>query len=136
MSLPLIRAALEKRLALLTPALSTSYQNASFTPVVGTPYQAATLLPAKPDNSVMGSTQYLAIGLFQISLFYPTGAGSAASEARAELLKAHFQRGLSFVESGVSVLVTHTPAIAQGMPDGDRWHVPVTVRWQALIRTP
>ena len=135
MTIPLIRRALEKRLALLTPVVATAYENVAFTPAVGVPYQAVTLMPATPDNSIMGSTQYLAIGLFQISLFYPVGTGPGAAQDRAELLKTHFKRGSTFVESGVSVLVTYTPAIASAMTDGDRFHVPITVRWQAFIAT-
>ena len=135
MTIPLIRAALEKRLALLMPSMATAYENVAFIPAVGVPYQAATLMPATPDNSIMGSTQYLAIGLFQISLFYPVGTGAGATQERAELLKMHFKRGSTFIELGVSVLVTHTPAIATAMTDGDRFHVPITVRWQAFIAT-
>lgn len=133
MSIQLIRKALEKRLGTLAPALATAYENASFTPVAGTPYQRVNLLPATPDNTTLGDAYYRETGIFQVTLLYPANAGPGTAEARAEAVKAHFKRGTSMTESGVTTLITRTPAIAGGFQDGDRYAVPISITYQAEI---
>jgi len=133
MSIGSVRAALESALNGMTPALSTSWENTPFTPVTGTPYQACYLLPAMPDNSTMGSNHYREQGIFQISLFYPLQTGPKAAADRAELIRTTFKRGLSFTSGTVTVRIERTPEIGQGRVDGERWHVPVKIRYFAEI---
>lgn len=135
MSLVLIRRALEKKLALLTPALATAFENAVYSPVTGTPYQKVNLLPATPDNSTMGSLTYMERGIFQVTLCYPVGVGPAAAETQAQLLRAHFKRGTSLAESGVTVIVTDTPRAAPALIEGDRHTIPISIAWQCQITT-
>lgn len=135
MSLVLIRRALEKKLALLSPTLATAYENAPYTPIASTAYQRVNMLPATPDNSTMGSSTYFEHGLFQVTLCYPIGVGPATSETQAQLLRAHFKRGTSLVESGITVIVTDTPRVAPALLDGDRYTIPISVPWQAQIST-
>ena len=135
MSLVLIRRSFEKKLALLTPALATAYENAAFTPVNGTPYQRVHLIPSTPDNSTMGSSLYFERGIFQVTLCYSCGIGPLSIETQAQLLRTHFKRGTSLVEEGVTVTVTDTPRVAPGFPDGDRYTIPISVPWQAQIST-
>ena len=129
MSQPTIRAALESALASLAPAIDTAWQNVSYTPVTGRPYQAAYLLPAEPDNRSLGDGSRQERGIFQVSLMYPPGQGTAAAGARAEMIKALFRRGASFTKGDVTVQIERTPEIADGREDGDRWIVPVKIRW-------
>lgn len=133
MSIVTIRKALEKHLLALTPAFPTATQNNAFTPTTGVPYQRIYLLPNTPDNAVQGARMYFERGVFQITLLWPTGGGSMAADTRAELLRNHFRRGTSLVESGVTVHVTNTPSIATALSDEDRYAVPVSVYWQAQI---
>lgn len=135
MSIAKVRAALETRLGTLTPALSTAYENAAFTPVAGTPYQRVFLLPATPDNEVLGCDYYREIGIFQVMLCYPLNGGPAAAQARAELLRTHFKRGTSVSNGGVSTIVTATPAVDRALIDGDRFCIPVSIRYRAEITT-
>lgn len=135
MSLQIIRRALEKKLAALTPAISIAYENAPFTPAAGTPYCRVNLLPNTPDNSTMGSAMFIERGLFQVMLCYPLGVGPATAEAQAQLVRAHYKRGTSMLESGLTVLVTNTPRIAPSTVDGDRYCIPITVPWQCQIST-
>ena len=135
MSLILIRKALEKKLATLTPTIATAYENAPYTPVTGTPYQRINLMPNTPDNSTMGTAIYFERGLFQVMLCYPAGTGPNAAETRAQLIRAHFKRATSMTESSVTVLVTDTPRVSTAMIDGDRYCIPITVHWQAQIST-
>jgi hypothetical protein len=132
MSIASVRAALETKLAAMTPSLATAYENAPYTPISGTPYQAAYLLPVT-ENPTMGDGYYRLAGIFQITLFYPLQTGPAAAAARAELIRTAFKRGTSMVSGSVTVIVERTPDILQGRVDGDRWALPVRVRFFAGI---
>jgi hypothetical protein len=133
MSTASIRKALETKLAALSPALATAYENFPFTPANGTPYQEAFLLPGAPNNAEMGAKNYIDVGVFQVTLKYPLGNGPAAAQARADLLKTHFKRGTTMVQDGINVLVIRTPAVAGGFPLGDRYCIPVSIYYQAHI---
>ena len=132
MSIASVRAALETKLAGMTPALATAYENAPYTPVSGTPYQACYLLPVT-ENPTMGDDYYRVAGIFQVTLFYPLQTGPAAAAARAELIRTAFKRGTSMVSGSVTVITDKTPDIGQGRVDGDRWALPVKIRWFAGI---
>jgi hypothetical protein len=135
MSELLVRRALEKHLAAMASNLAeTRYENEDKTPPAeATPYQRVSFLPAQPDNTVMGAGVYRANGIFQVSLLYPQGDGPANAAAQAELLRSWFKRGTTLAEGGINVLVTDTPAVGPGMQDDTRWHVPVSIRWQAWV---
>ena len=133
MSLIAVRIALETKLATITPALSTAYENVPFTPVTGTAYQAAYLLPATPANPTMGDGYYREQGIFQVTLMYPLQAGPKTAADRAELIRTAFKRGTTLTSGTVSVIIDRTPEIGQGRVDGDRWALPVKIRWYAGI---
>ena len=129
----LIRAMLESRLNTLTPALATAWENAPYNPVVGTAYQRVYLLFATPENPTMGDDFYREQGIFQINLFYPLQTGTATAATRAEAIKTLFKRGTSITSNGVTVQIEATPERSQGRRDGDRWALPVKIRWFAGI---
>ncbi|MFZ3286544.1 MAG: phage tail terminator-like protein [Telluria sp.] len=133
MSIAKVRMAMEKRLATMSPALATAYENVTFSPVVGTPYQRINMLQAAPADLVKGRTLTELSGLMQVTLFYPQGTGPAAAEARAELIKAHFKPPMTLTEGAVNVHVNNTARVATGFPDGDRYAVPVSIPWIAYI---
>jgi hypothetical protein len=124
-----IRAALESALASLAPAVDIAWQNVPYAPVTGRPYQAAYLLPAEPTNHSMGDGSRQERGVFQVSLMYPPGQGTAAAGARAEMIAALFKRGASFMKGDMTVQIERTPEIADGREDGDRWMIPVKIRY-------
>lgn len=135
MSVKSIRKALEVALSTLSPAMPTAWQNVHFLPTNNVAYQAAHVLLAKPDNPTMGDRFRREQGIFQIDLKYPQGAGSADIETRAEMLKTLFARGSCFIQDGVAVTIEGTPEVSPGRADGDRWVVPVKVRFYANIST-
>lgn len=128
MSITAIRATLESALDGMTPALSTAWQNVPFTPVTGTPYQRATLLLAEPDNREFGAS-FQEQGFLQVDLCYPQSVGSNAVEARAELLRTTFKRGTTIG----SLMITATPEIKPAYNDGDRYVLPVRIRFHTYI---
>ena len=129
MSVVAIRAALETALNGMT-ALATAYENAPYMPVAGTPYQQVHILFADPDNLEYGS-RHRELGYMQVKLMYPLQVGTATVAARAELIRTTFYRGASFTSSGVTVIVEKTPEVGSGQVEGDRWAVPVRVRFFA-----
>ena len=133
MSLIAVRIALESKLSAMTPSLSTAWENVPFTPVTGVPYAAAYLMPATPANPTMGDGYYREQGIFQVTLMYPLQAGPKTAADRAELIRAAFKRGTTLTKSTVSVIIERTPEIGQGRVDGDRWALPVKIRWYAGI---
>jgi len=132
MSLASIRQALETALNAITPSLATAWENKAFTPVTGTPYQAAYLLPAEPDNVEIGPG-YTERGIFQVNLFYPKDKGAKDAAARAILIRDTFPFGASLTSGGVTVHIIATPEIGVARPDGDRFMVPVRIRWNSRI---
>ena len=133
MSLATVRIALEKKLATLTPAVSIAYENTAFTPVAGTPYLKVNLLPNTPNNDTMGQAVYFERGIFQVTACYPLNAGTAAAGLKAQAIRNHFKRGVTMVESGITVIVMKTPNIAPALVDADRYSIPISIEYQAQI---
>lgn len=133
MSIVNVRAALETKLNGITPTISTAWENTPFEPQAGTAYQRVTLLAAAPDNPTYGGSFYREQGILQIDLMYPLSDGTAAAAARAELIRAAFKRGTSMASGSVTVIIDKTPEVSSGRVEGERWCVPVKVRWYAGI---
>jgi hypothetical protein len=131
MSVVAVRAALETALNGMT-ALATVRENESYTPVSGTPYQQVHILFADPDNLEYGR-RHRELGYMQVKLMYPLQAGTATIAARAELIRTTFYRGASFTSGGFTVIVEKTPEVGSGQVEGDRWAVPVRVRFFANV---
>lgn len=134
MSLVSIRAALEQRLAAMSPAMVTADENVPFTPVNDTPFQRVWLIPAIPDNQEFGSS-YQEIGIMQVDLNYPLNKGSGTAAARAELTRTQFKRGTSVTSGGVTATVDRTPEIGPGFPVTGRYVLPVRIRFFSNINS-
>jgi len=130
-SLPAIRAALEGRLATVTGP-DYAWENTPYVPTTGNPFVQVTLLTAQPNNLEIGPA-YLEQGIFQTNGFWPKDRGPAAITAWAEQVRAAFPFGSSFVNGGITTNIVATPEIAPGRPDGDRFMVPVRIRWRAWV---
>lgn len=133
MSLPAIRAALEGALNGVSGTIATAYENTPFVPATGTPFQQPFLLPAAPANLEIGPG-YIEQGIFQVSLYWPKDAGAAAATTQAELIRAAFPFGKTLNISGGGVVnIVGTPEIGPATADGDRFMVPVKIKFQARI---
>ena len=120
-----IRNALENALAAITPAIDIVHENEAYSPIAGRPYCECYVLFATPSNPTMGDGFYQELGVFQVSLQYPTETGSADAADQAALIRAAFKRGASFTSNGVTVQINKTPEIPGGTVDGDRWKIVV-----------
>jgi Bacteriophage related domain of unknown function len=128
-----IKKALEKKLAALTPNISTAYESFSFTPVPNVPYQRVQVIPRKPDNPTMGDSYYRENGEFQVFLAYPSNVGTGQVLAQAELVQQHFARGTTITEGSLEVIIPRTPQIAGSTVVGDRIVVPVIIQYYVGI---
>lgn len=131
MSAVKIKAALETALSGMT-TLATAWENIEYAPIAGTPYQQVNILFAEPDNIEYGSN-HRELGYMQVKLMYPLKNGSLTAITRAELIRSTFYRGASFTSSGVTVIIERTPEISAGSVEGDRWAIPVKIRFFANI---
>lgn len=132
MSITLIEAALEKRLLAITPAIATATENNGYEPVTGTPYQRIHHLTNDPVDHALSLDVTEDRGILQVSLMYPANAGRVPAKARAWLIRNQFKPPLILTEGAARVQILKTPHIAGGFPDGDRWHVPVSISWQVF----
>lgn len=134
MSLSLIKGALENKVLSIIPNITTNYEGVNPAPIVaGVPYQSLYFMPASNDNQFINTADYLAIGIFQISLFYPFGVGTADVLARAKLYIDGFSMGTILVNQGVRVHITSTPDVARMGQVGDRYVVHVSINFKALL---
>jgi len=112
---------------------ATAFENVAFAPpLLSVPYQECFILFARPDNSEFGD-RHQELGYMQVNLKYPLQAGTSAIGARAELLRTTFKRGNTFASGGVTTMVTDTPEIGQGEPDGTMYSLPVKIRFVAQV---
>ena len=125
-----VAVALETRLAAIASPLATQWENALYTPISGTPYQAVKLLMAQPLNDER-SARYVDQGYMQVTLRYPIDTGKGTALAAAQAVRDWFYRGLSLAAGGVTVLITDAPEIAPASVDGDRYALPVKIRFRA-----
>lgn len=133
MSVVAIRPALETALNAMSPALGTAFENGPvYVPATGTPYQRVNLILAEPSNNE-NNRYHMERGFLQVTLCYPQGAGPGAAAARAELIRATFYRGASFVSGSVTVTIDRTPEIAPAQIVDDRYVIPVRIRFYAHI---
>lgn len=127
-----IRAALDVRLAAFTPAWPTDWEGENFAPTDGVAYQSVRLLPRAPDNPTLSERLRDDGGVYQIGLYFPRGTPTGVMDARAGALQSYFYAGLTLTNGTIRVRVEGTPAIAAGLPTGDRWLVPVSIRYRCL----
>ena len=136
MSQLVVRRLLETALIAISGGLSSSqtkWENRPFTPTPNVAYQRVDLLPAEPENPTVGDGFYRERGSMQVSLFFPAKGGSKDAQTQAELIRSAFPRGTKFTEGSVTVHVDSQPTILPAYEDGDRYVVPVRVRYYANV---
>ena len=127
-----VKKAIETAINGLSPTVATVYENMPYSPIVGTPYQQVWFVGFIPVNQEYGASHQLK-GYFQIDLMYPLLNGSGTALTRAEVIKALFKKGSSFIADGISVNICETPEITSGRNEGDRWKICVKVYYSAWV---
>ena len=123
-----IRAALETALYNLSPTFDTAWENVAFLPTAGTPYQQAHILFAKPDNLIFGRS-WRELGFMQVRLMYPLQVGPSVIAARVEAIRGIFYKGAVLMNGSTRVVINKTPTVSEGRVEGDRYAVPIKIRF-------
>ena len=128
-----IRQAMEAKLLSLDGSIGTAWENTDFIPVENAPYQLVHFLYTRPVDIGLKGSPYLQQGFMQVSLQYPSNQGSGLAQAKAEMLRNGFPRGLSLVVNGVTTVIAQTPEILASIVESDRYSVKVRIRFYAYI---
>ena len=132
MSVQKIQSALEKHLATMAGNLPTAFENEPFTPPTGQPYQRIYLLVNTPVDHAVTMDVTEQRGLFQVSLYFPEGAGRGAAQAYAEALAQHFKPVQTLANGALKVELASTVQVGSGSQDDGCWSIPVKVRWRSF----
>jgi hypothetical protein len=133
-----IRTALDTRL-LSTPggiaSALTAWDNKGpkTTPTTAQPYQVVSLLPATPDNPTLTEETAIHTGVYQVLLMFPPGVGPLPAGTLTQAIAGHFPAGLSLTHNGQKVRIRGTPHIAAGYQSGERYAVPISIRYNAIV---
>ena len=134
MSDTLVRAAFETRLLAWanaqSPAIPVAFENASFSAPVGR-YVRAYLLPAPTASETLNGEHRRRMGVFQVSLCMPIGAGPGAATALATSLDAAFPMALPITQGSVKVFMLSPMSPAPAITEPDRYTVPVSCTYRA-----
>ena len=138
MSITNIRAALDTRLLSTPgglPAQWTAWDNKGLKtqPTTTQAFQVVSLLPARPDNPTLTEETQIHNGIYQVLLYMPVSAGPLPGEAIAQAIVSHFYAGLTLTYGGQKVRIRGTPAIGAGYLSGERYCVPISVRYNSIV---
>ena len=127
-----ISAALDGRLDTLSGSPSIAWENDAFKPVNGTLYLKPELLPADSEASTIGTSAAGGndenIGIYLINVFAPVDEGKNEAYVMADSIADHFKPVTELTYNGRTVRCM-AASIAPAIKDGDRWQVPVRIRY-------
>ena len=126
------RLAFEEAINAISPTIATAYENVSFTPSSGVPYQELYDIPASNDHLFTNSSEFEGLGIFQITLKYPSGKGTKDVSNRAELYVSSFPCGRKLTKNGDTITVLQTPKVNNLGVDGDRYVVAVSINYKQI----
>ena len=126
------RLAFEEAINAINPTIATAYENVSFTPSSGVPYQELYDIPASNNHLFIDNSEFEGLGIFQITLKYPSGTGMKTVSNRAELYVSSFPCGRKLTKNGDTITVIQTPQINVLGVDGDRYSVAVSINYKSI----
>lgn len=127
-----VKRAAERHLSTLTPNIATGYEGVIFTPPVGL-YQRVQFNIQTPDDPVLGTGFYRERITMQVFIAGALNKGTAEVIARAELVRNHFNKGLTLLENNIRIHVLRTPQIAGTSVASDRIVCPVIIELVAEV---
>lgn len=112
------------------PALpSVAWPNMPFTPAAGVTYLNPVLMTGEPKQSEIGTFgANRHTGVYQISIYAPSGNGMVAINTLRDSIVNHFKRGTKLVNSGITITIWKAYASAP-MTETDRLHIPITIMY-------
>ena len=127
-----VKRAAERRLSTLTPNIATGYEGATFSPPTGL-YQRVQFNIQSPDDPVLGTGFYRERITMQVFIAGELNKGTAEVITRAELVRNHFNKGLTLLENNIRIHVLRTPQIAGTSVISDRIVCPVIIELVAEV---
>lgn len=111
-----------------SPTLPVAYPEITFTPPADGKYLKVDYFSNKPAWEGL-SAGSLAQGLLQITVVGPRGAGTIQSAQIAQIIIAHFNKGLSLFSGASLVKINQEPYAASPISDDISLRIPVTISW-------
>lgn len=134
MSDALVRAAFETRLLAWanaqTPAIPVAFENATFAPPPGR-YVRCYVLPAPTACETWNGEHRRRMGVFQVSLCMPIGAGPGAAAALTASLDAAFTLAAPMTQGSIKVFMLSPMSPAPALQEPDHFIVPVSCTYRA-----
>lgn len=136
MSTPAIRAGFEQILATWaaaqSPAILVAWQNKAFQPpAANARYLRAFLLPGETGSEDLRGQHRSYVGVWQINVCMPAGAGAGPAEALAATISALYPKENRISSGGLSILLTRPMTVRPAISDPDRYVVPVDCAYRA-----
>jgi hypothetical protein len=107
------------------------YEGKAFSPTLGVPWARMTLMNnSRLPFSVSGQSKITG-GLFQVDLFYPIGAGTAAIDVVADAVVDVFPLNSNLIRVSTRLWINYAqrnPLLQQP----DAIHAPITVSWRCF----
>lgn len=136
-----MRALIETRLSdwAANNELPVAWENVAFTPPTdaanGDPlaYLKFNLLPAQTRSDDISGNLRAWIGVAQITVFVPSGAGPAAAESWIKQLDALYPASQYIVGTTLSVLIRTPVSAGNGYNDESYYAVPVSFEYRADV---
>lgn len=120
----------------LTPAMEVAWPDKPFDPPEQG-YLRATHVPNTVTQVTLGDAgQNRYRGIYQVSVFWKRGATEIVAREKADLVAAHFKRGTTLSNGGLSIRIYTPPVVAQTFEDGPYTQTPVTIRYQVDSANP
>ena len=126
------KLAFEEAINAISPTIATAYENVSFTPTINVPYQQLYDIPSSNNHLFIDNSEFEGLGIFQITLRYPSGKGTKDAFNRAELYVSSFPVGRKLTKNGDTITVLQTPQIDVLGVDGDRYVVAVSINYKSI----
>lgn len=122
-----IAGALATRLSTLS--LPTAWENGAFTPTSDVLYLREQYLPAETIPFGLSKVDSNG-GIYQVTVMAPKGGTKGPAMTTAKTVAELFPRGLRLTY-GVQQVTIKSVSQGPAMDIGDRWAVPVSIRWWA-----
>lgn len=115
----------------IEPALPIAWPNVNFTPPKDRRYLRVQFVPNVVERRFIGSNEpHRYMGLYQVSVHWPQGAGEYAPRRVAAAIVSHFPTDLRLVEDDVEVRIVSRPMAADMLVEKAGVQVPVTIEYE------
>lgn len=117
----------------LSLGLPIAWPNVDFDPPADGKYIAVSFIPNGANRvAISTDTPHRRIGLVQLSVYWPKGAGAVAPMEKADEVAAAFPADLRLTADGARVRVTKDADLSGPLVEDHALQIPVTVNWEAF----